>query len=90
MDTRGLSLRVKRPGRETDHSLPSRAEVNNGRAIPSLPDTSSRGQLYLYFITTAITAAATFTTTTTTTTLTTATTTMTIIQILLARYSYAE
>jgi hypothetical protein len=29
-----LSLMVKRPGREADHSFPSSAEVENGGAIP--------------------------------------------------------
>jgi hypothetical protein len=36
-----ISLRVKRPGREADHSLPSSAEVGNGGAIPPLPNMSS-------------------------------------------------
>jgi hypothetical protein len=33
----GLSLWLKRLGRESDHSLPSSAEVKNGGAIPPLP-----------------------------------------------------
>jgi hypothetical protein len=38
MDTRALSLGVKRSGREADHSPPSSAEVKNVcRAIPPLP-----------------------------------------------------
>jgi hypothetical protein len=37
----GSSPGVKRPGRETDRSLPSSAEVKNGGTIPPLPDTSS-------------------------------------------------
>jgi hypothetical protein len=36
-----LSPRVKRPGREADHSSPSNSEVNNGGAIPLLPPMSS-------------------------------------------------
>jgi hypothetical protein len=32
-----LSLGLKWHGREADHSPPSRAEVNNGGAIPPLP-----------------------------------------------------
>jgi hypothetical protein len=36
-----LSPRVKRPGREADHSPPSSAEVKNGGDILSLPHTSS-------------------------------------------------
>jgi hypothetical protein len=32
---------VKRLGRETDHSLPSSAEVKNGGATSALPHTSS-------------------------------------------------
>jgi hypothetical protein len=32
-----LSPGIKRPERETDHSLPSSAEVKNGGAIPTLP-----------------------------------------------------
>jgi hypothetical protein len=32
---------VKRPGRETDHSPPSRAKIKNGGVIPSLLHTSS-------------------------------------------------
>jgi hypothetical protein len=34
---RALSLGVKRPGRETDHSPPSSADVKNDGAIPPLP-----------------------------------------------------
>jgi hypothetical protein len=42
MGTRGsFPGGVKRPGRESDHSLPSSAEVKNGGAIPPLPHTSS-------------------------------------------------
>jgi hypothetical protein len=36
-----LSPRLKRPGREADHSPPSSAEVKNGGAIPPLPYMSS-------------------------------------------------
>jgi hypothetical protein len=36
-----FSLRVKRHGREADHSPPSSAEVKNGGAIPPPPHTSS-------------------------------------------------
>jgi hypothetical protein len=36
-----LSPRVKRPGREADHSLPSSAEVKDGGAIPPLLHKSS-------------------------------------------------
>jgi hypothetical protein len=36
-----LSPGVNRLGRETDHSPPSSAEVNNGGTIPPLPHTSS-------------------------------------------------
>jgi hypothetical protein len=35
-----ISLRVKQPGHEADHSAASSAEVKNGGAIPSLPHTS--------------------------------------------------
>jgi hypothetical protein len=35
------SLRVKRPGREADHSLPSSGEIKNSGAIPPLPHVSS-------------------------------------------------
>jgi hypothetical protein len=35
-----LSLGVKRPGREADHSPPSSAEIKNGVAIPPLPHMS--------------------------------------------------
>jgi hypothetical protein len=38
--SRKVFRRVKRQGRETDHS-PSSAEVENGRAIPPLPPLSS-------------------------------------------------
>jgi len=34
---RGLSLGVKWPGRETDHSPPSTAEIKNGRSYTSTP-----------------------------------------------------
>jgi hypothetical protein len=37
MGTEGSLPRVKRPGREADHSLPSSAEVKNGGATPPLP-----------------------------------------------------
>jgi hypothetical protein len=33
-----LSLGLKRPGRDTHHSLSCSAEVNNGGAIPPFPD----------------------------------------------------
>jgi hypothetical protein len=36
-----LSHRVKRLGREADHSPPSSVDVENGGAIPPLPHTSS-------------------------------------------------
>jgi hypothetical protein len=36
-----VSQEVKRPGRETDHSLQSSAEVKNSGAIPPLSHTSS-------------------------------------------------
>jgi hypothetical protein len=36
-----LSPRVKRQGREADHSPPSSADVKTGRAVSSLPHTSS-------------------------------------------------
>jgi hypothetical protein len=36
-----ISLRVYRPGREADHSLPSSAEVKNSGVIPPLPRTTS-------------------------------------------------
>jgi hypothetical protein len=38
-----LSLEVKQPGRETDHSLPSSATVKNGGAISPLTHTSWHG-----------------------------------------------
>jgi hypothetical protein len=36
-----ISPRLKRPGREADHSPPPSASVNNGGAIPTLLRTSS-------------------------------------------------
>jgi hypothetical protein len=36
-----LSPRTKRPGRDTEHSLPTSGQVTNDGAIPPLPDTSS-------------------------------------------------
>jgi hypothetical protein len=36
-----LSLVIKRPGREADHSPPSSAEVRNAWSIPPVPSTSS-------------------------------------------------
>jgi hypothetical protein len=36
-----VSLRVKRPGREADHSPVSSTEVKNGGSIPPLPHTFS-------------------------------------------------
>jgi hypothetical protein len=39
--TEGSFPRVKRPGREADHSPPSSAEVKNGDAIPPLTHMSS-------------------------------------------------
>jgi hypothetical protein len=52
-----LSLVVKRPGRKTDHSPPSSAEVKMRGAIPPLPQyalmmwcsVKAQGQHYLYF-----------------------------------------
>jgi hypothetical protein len=41
MFTWALSMGVKWPGREADHSPPSSAEVKNGGAIPPLPHKSS-------------------------------------------------
>jgi hypothetical protein len=41
MGIRGSFPGVRRPGSETDHPLPPSAEVNNGGAIPPLPDTFS-------------------------------------------------
>jgi hypothetical protein len=41
MGTGGAFPRVKRPGREADHSSPSSAEVKKGGAIHPLPHTSS-------------------------------------------------
>jgi hypothetical protein len=41
MNTRDLSVRVKRLGREADHSPPSSAYVKNGEAIPTLSNTPS-------------------------------------------------
>jgi hypothetical protein len=38
-----ISLGVKRPGHEADHSPPSSAEVKNGGDMPPLPQTSSWG-----------------------------------------------
>jgi hypothetical protein len=38
---RALSLGIKWPGREADHSPPCSAEVKNGEAIRPLPNTSS-------------------------------------------------
>jgi hypothetical protein len=38
---RVLSSGIKLPGRETDHSPPSSADVKNGGAIPPLPHMSS-------------------------------------------------
>jgi hypothetical protein len=50
-----VSLEVKRPGREADHSPPSRAEVKMRGSIPPLPQyafmvrcsVEAQGQLYL-------------------------------------------
>jgi hypothetical protein len=42
-----FSQKIKRPGREADYSPPSIAEVNNGGAIPPLPDNLTQGQLYV-------------------------------------------
>jgi hypothetical protein len=39
--TGGLSLGVKRPEREADHSPPSSAQVKNDGATPPLPHTFS-------------------------------------------------
>jgi hypothetical protein len=36
-ETQAASLQVKRQGREADHSLPSRAETENGETILPLP-----------------------------------------------------
>jgi hypothetical protein len=41
MGARALSPGVKRPGHETDPSLPSNVKVKNGGAIPPLPHMSS-------------------------------------------------
>jgi hypothetical protein len=41
MGTEGYSPGVKRPGRESDHSSPSGAELKNGGAILLLPHTPS-------------------------------------------------
>jgi hypothetical protein len=56
MGTRALSLEVKRPGRETDHSSPSSGDQRISGAIPALPQyafiarcsAKAQGQLYLY------------------------------------------
>jgi hypothetical protein len=53
-----LSLGVKRPGREADHSPPSSVEVTMSGATPSLPQDAfmawrsvkAQGQLYLYYV----------------------------------------
>jgi hypothetical protein len=53
-----LSLGVKRPGRETDHSSPSNTEVKNVWSYTSTPPISfhgvvlseAQGQIYLYDI----------------------------------------
>jgi hypothetical protein len=42
-----LSLGVKRPGSEADHSLPSSAEVKVSGAIPPFPNTPSWGDAQL-------------------------------------------
>jgi hypothetical protein len=42
-----ISLGVKWPGHETDHSPPTTAEEKNGRAIPPLPHMSSWHSAYL-------------------------------------------
>jgi hypothetical protein len=42
-----LSLELKRPEREADHSRPFDAEVKNSAAIPSLPRMFSRRCSYL-------------------------------------------
>jgi hypothetical protein len=39
--TGALSLVIRRPRRETDHSPPFSAEVNNGEAIPPLTQVST-------------------------------------------------
>jgi hypothetical protein len=41
IDRRAISCGIKRPGRETDHSPPSSAEVKNGATISPLLNTSS-------------------------------------------------
>jgi hypothetical protein len=41
MGTGALSPELKRPGRDADSSFPSSAKIKNGRAMPSLPHTSS-------------------------------------------------
>jgi hypothetical protein len=43
MDTRGLSLGVKRPGREADHSPTSSAEVKNAWSCTSTPPVRLHG-----------------------------------------------
>jgi hypothetical protein len=51
--TGALSPKLKKPGRESDHSPPSNVEVNNGGALPPFPYTSYwRGaeQIYLFTI----------------------------------------
>jgi hypothetical protein len=58
MDTGALSLGVKRPGRETDHSSPSSAEVKNAWSYTSTPPIrlhgvvisyrKAEGKLYIY------------------------------------------
>jgi hypothetical protein len=47
-----LSLGVKRPGREGDHSTPSSAEVKDAWSCTSAPDLlkEAQGQLYFTFM----------------------------------------
>jgi hypothetical protein len=44
-----LSLGVKQPGREADHSLPSSAKVKVSRTVPPLPNTPSWRGAQFYF-----------------------------------------
>jgi hypothetical protein len=57
MGTGGIFLGGRAGRRESDHSLPSRAEVTNGGAIPPLPHMST----LLFFTFYALLHVATFT-----------------------------
>jgi hypothetical protein len=70
--SRTLSVEVKRPGREADHSPPSSAEVNNAWSYTFTPPirlhglvfSEAQGQLHLYLYGSDIQSSLNFTSTT--------------------------